>query len=218
MTVQPELTAALERCSTAAIHDTLREMGLGCRPLPATIRPLDPGWRLAGPVQTVSGHRDEALGRDETLLAWTELLSLARRGHVLVCQPNDSMLAHMGELSAEALQLRGVRGYLVDGGCRDTDFVLRIGFPTWCRYTTPADIVGRWKPDAVDDTVRIGETDVRAGDYLLADRDGTVVVPADVAGEVIERALRLVGTEDLVRDAIRRGTDPKAAYLEHGVF
>ena len=40
---------------------------------------------------------------------------------VLVCQPNDGVIAHMGELSAETLKLRGVRGYVVDGGCRDVN-------------------------------------------------------------------------------------------------
>ena len=50
----------------------------------------------------------------------------------------------MGELSAETLKFRGVRGYVVDGGCRDVDFILKLGFPVCCRYYTPADIVGRW--------------------------------------------------------------------------
>ena len=47
----------------------------------------------------------------------------------------------MGELSAETLDLRGVRGYIVDGGCRDVEFIRRRDFPVWCRYTTPTDIV-----------------------------------------------------------------------------
>ena len=47
----------------------------------------------------------------------------------------------MGELSAETLQLRGIRGYIVDGGSRDMDFILKIDFPVWSKFYTPRDVV-----------------------------------------------------------------------------
>ena len=65
----------------------------------------------------------------------------------------------MGELSAETLKPKGVRGYVADGGCRDVDFILRLGFPVWCRYFTPRDIVGHWLPDAFDQPITIGAVD-----------------------------------------------------------
>lgn len=68
------------------------------------------------------------LDAHRTLLEWTGLLSRAPHGCVLVCQPNDSAFAHVGKLSAETLTDQGVRGYVVDGGCRDTGFILRTGF------------------------------------------------------------------------------------------
>ena len=97
-------------------------------------------------MATVSGKVDPTADPHETLLGWTGLLSKARAGTVLICQPNDSTVAHMGELSAETLKLKGVRGYVADGGCRDVDFILKLGFPVWCRYFTPRDIVGYWLP------------------------------------------------------------------------
>jgi 4-hydroxy-4-methyl-2-oxoglutarate aldolase len=51
----------------------------------------------------------------------------------------------MGEHSSETMHFRGIRGYIVDGGCRDSEFIKRIGFRVWCRYFTPIDIVGRWE-------------------------------------------------------------------------
>ena len=45
------------------------------------------------------------------------------------------------ELSAETLQLRGIRGYIVDGGSRDMDFILKIDFPVWSKFYTPRDVV-----------------------------------------------------------------------------
>ena len=84
----------------------------------------------------------------------------------------------MGELSSEALKHRGVRGYIVDGGCRDTAFIRRLGFPVYCRFTTPRDIVGRWLTDELGGTVTIGAATVCTGDFVLADTDGIVVLPA----------------------------------------
>ena len=47
----------------------------------------------------------------------------------------------MGELSAQTLTARGVLGYVVDGGSRDTDLVLEQKFPVFCSFLTPSDIV-----------------------------------------------------------------------------
>ncbi|MFV2070471.1 MAG: RraA family protein, partial [Pirellulales bacterium] len=141
-----DLADRLERCYTGAVHDVLHTMDRTGRVLPHEINPLDPTRRLAGPIFTFSGHYQEGRDTHETLLAWTEMLTIAPRGCVLVCQPNNNTVAHMGELSAETLQLRGIRGYIVDGGCRDVEFILGIGFRVFCRYTTPSDVVGCWIP------------------------------------------------------------------------
>ena len=74
----------------------------------------------------------------------------------------------MGELSAQTLQARGVLGYVVDGGSRDTDLVLAQGFPVFCSFLTPADIVERWVPDRYGEPVTIGSVTDRTGDWLLA--------------------------------------------------
>jgi regulator of RNase E activity RraA len=132
-----ELTERLGRCYTGAVHDVLRMMGHDRCVLPPAIKAIAPGTRLAGPVWTVSGRIDRSRARDETLLSWCTLLSRAPAGHVIVCQPNNHEVALMGELSAQTLQARGVLGYVVDGGSRDTDLVLGQGFPVFCAFLTP---------------------------------------------------------------------------------
>ena len=111
------------------MHDVLRMMGHDNIVLPPEIKAIAPGTRLAGPVWTVSGHIDRTKTRHETLLGWCTLLAKAPAGHVVVCQPNNHEVALMGELSAQTLAARGVLGYVVDGGSRDTDLVLEQGFP-----------------------------------------------------------------------------------------
>ena len=213
-----DLTERLERLYTGVVYDTLSDMGLAGQALPPAIQALDPGPVLAGRVWTLSGVRTPSVSRDESLLKWTEFLSAAPADHVVICQPNDNDIALMGELSAETLKFRGVRGYIADGGCRDVDFILKLGLPVYCKFTTPADIAGRWRVDEMGTSVRIGGIDIHTGDYVIGDRDGVVVIPQNRADEVIDKAEQAVSAEDKVRAAILDGVDPKEAYLKFGKF
>ena len=213
-----DLTSRLDRCYTGVVHDVMRAMGLRDFTLPPELRPILPAQRMAGPAFTIEGMTDASADPHATLLAWTGLLSQAPPGHVWVCQPNDREVAHMGELSAETLRNKGVRGCLVDGFARDIDFLLEIGFQTWCRGFTPRDIVGWWLPRAVGVDIQIGDVRIAPGDYLVADRDGAVRIPKALAPEVADKAEAAIATESLVRRAILDGVDPQEAYLRHGKF
>jgi 4-hydroxy-4-methyl-2-oxoglutarate aldolase len=212
------ISGRLKRLYTGAVYDVLRAMGRLNVALPPQLRPINPKQTIAGPIFTVSGEPTTELDAHETLLLWTEFLSVAEPRSIVVCQPNDSTLSHMGELSAETLQIRDVRGYIVDGGCRDVSFLLEQGFPVWCRYFTPTDIVGRWAVRRTGEPVTIGEVTIHPGDYAIADLDGVVIVPRDLVIEVVSAAEEVVSTENAVRTAILDGTDPKDAYLQYGKF
>lgn len=212
------LTERLRACYTGAVHDVLRMMGHERVVLPAAIKPLDPSLKLGGPVWTVSGHLDRTKTRHETLLGWCTLLSKAPAGHVVVCQPNNHEVAMMGELSAQTLAARGVLGFVVDGGSRDTELVLEQRFPVWCSFLTPSDIVARWIPDAYGAPVDIGGVTISTGDFLLADRDGVVIVPRAIAEDVVTRTEEVVSTESDMRRALVGGMDPVDAYNTYGKF
>ena len=218
MTQTGSLTERLRACYTGAVFDVLRAKGYLRQTLPQEIRPLNLRHKLAGPVFTVQGKRDDSLDAHQSLLKWCELLSKAPSNTVLVCQPNDHTLSHMGELSAETLAYKKVLGYVVDGGCRDSAFIENLGFPVFCKYFTPVDIVGKWAATAFGEKIAIGEVTIESGDYLLADRDGIVVIPAAIAEEVVQQTEEVLRTENLVRKAILQGADPVQAYLQYGKF
>jgi regulator of RNase E activity RraA len=222
MTVDKDPSASLADrlagCYTGVIYDVLRARGITQCILPPTIVPLAREMVAAGPVFAVRGLPDATVSAHETLLRWTELLSRSPPGHVVMVQGNDAERALMGELSAETLQFRGVRGYIVDGGCRDTGFIRKIGFPVFCDKATPRDIVGAWVPVAYGEPISYGQVVVHSGDYVLADCDGIVVIPQAIAEDVVTDALVAMGTEDKVRAAILSGVDPQRAYLDHGKF
>jgi regulator of RNase E activity RraA len=212
------LTECLNRCYSGAIYDVMRARGLPDCILPRDIRAIDPDTRVAGPVFTMRGIDVDTAEYRDNLLDWVEFLGEAPPGHVVICQPQNDRLALMGELSAETLQYRGVLGYIVDGGSRDNGFIRRIGFPVFARFQTPRDIVGRWRPEALDVPISIGGVLIRPGDYVLADIDGCVIIPAGIAEEVVCAVEAVMATEDKVRAAILSGTPPRDAYLTFGKF
>ena len=212
------LTQRLSSCYSGAVYDVLRSRGCLQQTLPQYIRPLNVQHKVAGPVFTIQGGREDTLDAHQSLLKWCELLSNAPSGTVLVCQPNDHTLAHMGELSSETLVYKKVLGYIVDGGCRDSAFIESLGFPVFCKYFTPVDVVGKWAAHSFGKPVRIGEVTVRTGDYVLADRDGIVIIPSEIAEEVVSQTEEVLHTENLVRKAILQGVDPVEAYLKYGKF
>jgi 4-hydroxy-4-methyl-2-oxoglutarate aldolase len=214
MTIEDRLAG----CYSGAIHDVLRDLGREHCVLPPSIAAIQPGTRILGEVWTVAGCIDRTRTPHETLLAWTGLLSKAPPGKVVICQPHTSEVALMGELSAETLQRRGVKGYIVDGGCRDVEFILKIGFPVFSRFFTPTDIVARWIPTSFGAPITIGAVTIHSGDYVLGDRDGVVILPRDLADAAVTRAEAVMQTENRVRTAILDGMDPQQAYLKWGKF
>jgi regulator of RNase E activity RraA len=214
----PSITDRLEACYTGVVHDVMRAMGLTGFTLPPALRPILPERAMAGPAFTILGKVDRSADPHETLLAWTGLLSKAPAGSIWVCQPNDDQVAHMGELSAETLKNKGVRGCVVDGFARDVNFLLDLGFQTWCRGYTPRDIVGYWLPVATEIGIEIGGVSIDSGDYLVGDRDGLIRVPKAQVEDIVEKSEAAIATESLVRKAILEGIDPQQAYLRYGKF
>ena len=211
-------TERLSKCYTGVIHDIMRDDGHKNFTLPSSIRPCKDKHILAGQIFTMEGSVDQTLDHHETLLAWTGFLSKAPNNKVVICQPNNHEVALMGELSAETLQLKGVRGYIVDGGARDLDFILKIDFPLWSIFYTPRDVVGYWKPTDFEKTIKIGDTIINNNDYVLADIDGVVIIPKKNIENILNRSEKLINTENLVRKSIKEGMDPQEAYLKYSAF
>ncbi|MDJ1006597.1 MAG: RraA family protein [Paracoccaceae bacterium] len=206
------------KCYTGVVHDVMRARGLRDFTLPPRITPLQPEMTLCGPAWTVEGAIDEAADPHQTLLDWTGLLSKAASGHIWCAQPNNHLIAQMGELSAETLHAKGVLGCVLDGALRDANFILELGFPCWRTHHTPRDVVGMWRPSTTDAPITIGEVRIEPGDWLHGDRDGMVRVPVAILDEIIEAASEAMVTENKVRTAILSGVDPQDAYLQYGKF
>ena len=205
--------------NSSIIHDALRTENLLNQTLPHEIKPLLYENKVVGKIWTLSGKLKPDADIDETLLSWTNFLSNAEKNSVIVCQPNNNSIALMGELSAEALKLKGVRGYITDAGCRDvTRIKSEIKLPIYCRYNTPKDVAGRWVVNEMGASIKIGEVNINTGDYIIADEDGIVIIPKNIIFKVINKAKEDLRSENKMRDALLNGLDPKEAYLRYRKF
>ena len=211
-------TERLSKCYTGVVHDIMRDMEYTNFTLSPEIKPCKNKHVLAGQIFTIEGEVDKNQTHHDSLLAWTGFLSKAPKDKVIICQPNTNEVALMGELSAETLQLRGIRGYIVDGGSRDMDFILKIDFPVWSKFYTPRDVVKFWKPIKFEKQIHIGAVKINNNDYVLADIDGVVIIPQDNIENILIKSEEKINSENLVRKAIKEGVDPQEAYKKYSAF
>ena len=206
---------------TAALADVLDARGHHDQTLPADIRALARGTRVAGPAYTVKGGaaaNASADAYDQAIRKVLEMLGEIPAGHVAVYACEHDVSAHLGELSVTSLKARGVAGCVLDGGCRDVRFIVDAGFPVFCRYVTPEDSTWRWQLEATQVPVTVGRVRVEPGDWIVADDDGVVVVPRAIAEDVLAEAENKAATESEIRAAVRDGMLPLEAYERYGTF
>jgi 4-hydroxy-4-methyl-2-oxoglutarate aldolase len=203
---------------TGAISDVLDEMGRRHQVLPSSIQALTMEQRVAGISMPVEGEPTNSQDPEEVYVPILQMLGDLRNGDVIVSQPHDNVSAHIGELSCETAKYRGAKGAVIDGGARDIDYILKLEFPVFCRYRTPADVMGRWKLVSYGKDIKIGRVTVRRGDFIVGDKDGVLVIPREITLQVLEKSEEVVNTENLVRKAILQGTHPVDAYRKYGRF
>jgi 4-hydroxy-4-methyl-2-oxoglutarate aldolase len=203
---------------TAALVDVMDDLGRREQTLPASIRPLARGMRLAGEAFTVEGAPSDHDDWEAAIRKTLTMLGSVPAGHVAVYQCHHDRSAHFGELSATSLASRGVAGCVIDGGCRDVRLIEEEGFPVFTRFVTPEDSTWRWEVTATQQPITIGTVRIRPGEWVVGDEDGVVVVPVDIAADVLAAAEAKVGTESAIRVAVREGTTPLEAYERYGTF
>nr|WP_269778540.1 hypothetical protein [Microlunatus antarcticus] len=174
---------------------SLADAGPGLRVLPAEIRPVRPGSRLAGRAVTVDAQSD--------LVPVLVGLASAGPGDVLVVA-GDPERAIAGELFATEALRRGLAGIVVHGLCRDSRTLRQLALPFFATGVSPRACPARAVPSG-DVTLTLGGVEVRPGDLVLADDDGVVVgSPAEIAA-ALDGAEAIQTREEALRAAIEGG-------------
>ncbi|MDX5360072.1 MAG: 4-carboxy-4-hydroxy-2-oxoadipate aldolase/oxaloacetate decarboxylase [Alphaproteobacteria bacterium] len=162
------------------------------------MRPLNRGLRIAGPAVTAYCAPGDNLMMHRALY-------LAEPGDVLVvvCQSETSG-AQWGDMAARYALKKGLAGVVVQGAIRDTDELERLRFPVWSTAVSPIR-PAKTGDGAVNVPVSCDGVIVTPGDLILADGDGVLCVPRDVAADAVAAARKRMSREDEVAAAIEGG-------------
>ncbi|HAF09651.1 MAG TPA: dimethylmenaquinone methyltransferase [Chloroflexi bacterium] len=149
------------------------------------LRPLDPAWRIAAPALVIQASPDD----NQAVV--TALQASPPAGVVLVVSGHaTSRTATIGDIMAADFAAHGVVGLITDGLVRDASEIRKLGFPVWCRGTTPT-APNKAAPGRVGGSVDLGGAVVRDGDIVIADDDGIVIWPReDIEGLVAKADAR----------------------------
>lgn len=206
----------LKELYTPVVADVLDRMGHRDQCLRADIRPLAPTHRSAGFARTVHAIPAPTIDPPEPYKGEMEAVDALGADDVMVVSRCE--WSFWGELLSTAALYRGCRGIVIDGYTRDTQAILELGFPTFCRGIHPADSLGRMDVDAHDVPIDCGGILVHPGDLVLADQDGVVVIPHAIAEEAITRAEEKVRGENLVRAKLAEGMSVSEAFRRYGIL
>jgi 4-hydroxy-4-methyl-2-oxoglutarate aldolase len=213
--------AMLDRLSKlypAVVSDCLDRIGYRQQVMRPHIRPLFPQARLAGFAMTVHCVEVDALpaSEDDYYRGELQAVDSLRANDVMVVSTCEG--SYWGELLATASRYRGAVGIVADAYTRDTDKLIEMEFPTFIAGISACDSLGRIDIDQVQGSIECGGVTVKPDDLLLADFDGVVVVPSEVADEAITRAEEKVSGENLVRDKLAEGMPVWEAFRTYGVI
>ncbi|RWI85983.1 RraA family protein [Mesorhizobium sp.] len=200
--LSPELIQKLRLVQTASVGH-FRQWGFMDR----RIRPLLRGKRVAGVAVTVA-----IPGPDSTLLG--HALGLLRPGDfVVVDRLGDDRYACWGGGVTASAKAAGAVGAIVDGPCTDLLEIEEADFPMWCRGLS--SITAGWYNlgGTMNHPVACGNVPVLAGDVILADEEGVVILPREEANEIADSAIALQDLEKATRLETPAGETSEATQM-----
>jgi len=134
-----------------------------------------------------------------------EAIDVAKPGEVLVINAGGTAPSIWGELATESASVKGLAGVVIDGGIRDTGEIRKLGFMAYAKLISPR----AGEPKGLGEIgvpVDICGQRILPGDWIIADEDGVIAVPAARAVEIANRAQDVLEYENRVRREIQEGS------------
>lgn len=206
----------IDRLYTPVVADVLDRFGFRNQCLRSNIRPLFPHARVSGfalTVQTAPARETAPAEPYKGELAAVDALGL---DDVMVVSSHE--WSYWGELLSTAARYRRSRGVILDGFTRDTQAIIAMEFPVFCRGIHPSDSLGRIEVISHNTPIVCGDVVIEPGDLILADHDGVVVVPIALAERTLAAAEEKVQGENLVRKALAEGMSASEAFKKYGIL
>jgi 3-hexulose-6-phosphate synthase/6-phospho-3-hexuloisomerase len=186
---ESNLREILARVSVANVSDAWHR-----HPPLAGLRPVVPGARAAGPAYTVRSAPGD----------WAkpvEAIDHAPEGSIIVIDSFGVPPALWGELATYSAIQRKLAGVVIHGAIRDTPEIRKLGVPAWATHQVPH--AGEPKGFGEENVaIRIGDTVIEPGDWIVADDDGVLAIPHAHAVQIANRAQDVLEKENRVRREI----------------
>lgn len=212
-----EICERYEGVTTPMVNDVLREMELLYQTLPPQIAPIRDNMKVAGIAFTIKGSKN--LDIQDEMIQRAQILEAIPENSVIAWDTNgDDESAQWGEIMTMASKKRGCRGAVVDGGVRDTNKVLEQDFPVFCKYRSSNGMMGRFRTIGYQIPVMIGNVQIYPGDIVFGDIDGCIVIPRNIAIEVLEKAEAIRDNEIEIKQMVKNGMKPTEIVKNGGYF
>ena len=204
------LVSQLLAVSTPNVSDALDRLGI--EGAPQGILPIYPCAKIAGPAATLKvvpfGQAEESI-----VLGTLRAIVKGGAGSVLVVDGSENPHVNsFGGVAGATAKHLGLVGCVSDAVVRDVDEYKVYGMPVYCKGIAQQSVRGRSACAGYGMEIRLGGVRVRPGDYILADDNGTVVIPHERVAEVVAFAQKVRATEERVIAEIRAGADPVEAH------
>jgi len=212
-----ELIRRYEALFGGPVSDVMREFTMLDQTLPHDIVPLRNEVRVCGIAFTIKSSTNPTIHGEMDKRA--QMLDAMVPGAFIVWDTGgDNESAHWGEIMTAVSKAKGARAAAVDGGLRDTYQVLEQGFPVYYKYRTAQGSLGRCQLVAYQVPIVVGKVLIKPGDVVYADIDGVVIVPRDIAYDVLVRAEEIIHQEKDIKKWIQSGQTAVEVTRKGGYF
>lgn len=212
-----ELLQRFEQLYTGAVNDVLREFCFINQTMPNRIMPLREYRTIAGFAFTVKSAPNAKVSGEMEFR--TKMLDdLQENSFVVWDTSKDEKATLWGGVMTAASRSKGVKAACIDGGIRDTHQILEAQFPVFYRYRTSNGSLGRCLITHYQTVLQIDDVTIRPGDIVLGDIDGVLIVPRDIAYDVLVRAEEIIENEKKIYSWVQAGDSIKDITEKGGYF
>ncbi len=207
-----------EKLYTAVCCDVMDDLGYWNQAMRHDLRPVDNDMVVVGRAKTVLAPNVYKVYENPYKIE-IDALDSVKEGEVVVVSTNNSTTNGIwGELMSTATVARGGTGAIVEGMVRDIRQIKKMNFPLFAVGYKPVDSKGRGYVIDYDCPVDCGGVRVKPGDVVFGDIDGAIVIPKEIADDVIRLALEKVSKEKMTKNELLEGKYLKDVYAKFGVL